>query len=125
MEGGIGPVAGSSHHSLYFRMPGVKIASPMTPKEYIAVYNNFMKDNDVYYVSEHRKSYDNSVELKDSLSYDKYDLIIFAEIKSCAPLHMQAMIFFILLNSEMNLIIFFSCLTFSMALTPPGNTKIS
>ena len=35
MEGGIGPVAGSSHHSLYYRMPGVKIASPMTPMEYI------------------------------------------------------------------------------------------
>ena len=59
MEGGIGPVAGSSHHSLYFRMPGIKIASPMTPKEYITVYNHFMKDDNVYYVSEHRKSYDN------------------------------------------------------------------
>ena len=29
MEGSIGPVAGSSHHSLYYRMPGIKIASPM------------------------------------------------------------------------------------------------
>ena len=44
MEGGVGPVAGSSHHSLYFRMPGIKIASPMTPKEYISVYKQFMKD---------------------------------------------------------------------------------
>ena len=78
MEGGIGPVAGSSHHSLYFRMPGIKIASPMTPKEYISVYSHFMKDDDVYYVSEHRKSYDNSSELKDSLDYDKFDVIIFA-----------------------------------------------
>ena len=33
MEGGTGPVASSSHHSLYYRMPGVKIVSPMTPKE--------------------------------------------------------------------------------------------
>ena len=78
MEGGIGPVAGSSHHSLFFRMPGIKIASPMTPKEYISVYSQFMKDDDVYYVSEHRKSYDNSSELKDSLDYDKFDVIIFA-----------------------------------------------
>ena len=78
MEGGIGPVAGSSHHALYFRMPGVKIASPMTPKEYISVYSQFMKDDDVYYISEHRKSYDNSSELKDSLSYNKFDVIIFA-----------------------------------------------
>ena len=34
MEGAIGPVAGSSHHSMYYRMPGVVIRSPMSPKEY-------------------------------------------------------------------------------------------
>ena len=78
MEGGIGPVAGSSHHSLYFRMPGVKIASPMTPKEYSTVYNQFMKDDEVYYVSEHRKSYDNKKELKDVLDHENLDIIIFA-----------------------------------------------
>lgn len=65
MEGGIGPVAGSSHHSLYHRMPGVKIASPMTPKEYKKVYQEFMKDDSVYYVSEHRGSYGNKEEIKD------------------------------------------------------------
>ena len=43
MEGKIGPVAGSSHHSLYHRMQGIKIASPMTPKEYKKIYENFMK----------------------------------------------------------------------------------
>jgi len=65
MEGGIGPVAGSSHHSIYQRMPGGKIASPMSPGEYEHVYNEFMKDDEVYYVSEHRKSYDNTEELID------------------------------------------------------------
>tara|TARA_Y100000590_G_C15720231_1_gene1013285 strand:- start:998 stop:1927 length:930 start_codon:yes stop_codon:yes gene_type:complete len=78
MEGGIGPVAGSSHHSLYYRMPGIKIASPMTPKEYLNVYNNFMKDDDVYYISEHRKSYDNYEELKDILNHNEFDIIIFS-----------------------------------------------
>ena len=78
MEGGIGPVAGSSHHSLYYRMPGIKIASPMTPKEYVSVYNKFMQDDEVYYISEHRKSYDNSLELKDDLNFKQYDVIIFA-----------------------------------------------
>jgi len=63
MEGGIGPVAGSSHHSLYQRMPGVKILSPMTPNEYRMAYDEFMKDDDVYYISEHRKSYDNKKEM--------------------------------------------------------------
>lgn len=44
-------------------MPGVKIVSPMTPKEYIKIYNSYMKENDVYYVSEHRGSFDNKKEL--------------------------------------------------------------
>ena len=76
MEGSIGPVAGSSHHSLYYRMPGVKIASPMTPKEYEEVYENFMKNDDVLYVSEHRKSYDNTKELP-NIFYDEPDIVIF------------------------------------------------
>lgn len=63
MEGGIGPVAGSSHHSLYYRMPGVKILSPMTPLEYRAAYKEFMDGDDVVYLSEHRKAYDNEHEL--------------------------------------------------------------
>ncbi len=77
MEGGIGPVAGSSHHSLYYRMPGVKIVSPMTPKEYISIYNNFLKDDDVYYVSEHRGSYTNKNELPNNY-YNKPDLVLLA-----------------------------------------------
>jgi acetoin:2,6-dichlorophenolindophenol oxidoreductase subunit beta len=64
MEGAIGPVAGSSHHSLFYRMPGVKIYSPMTPNEYKQCYKEFMKDDDVYYISEHRGSYDNKQELQ-------------------------------------------------------------
>ena len=76
MEGSIGPVAGSSHHSIYYRMPGIKIMSPMTPKEYFLSYKNFMKDNDVYYISEHRGSYDNKSELKDYLDKN-LEIIIF------------------------------------------------
>jgi pyruvate/2-oxoglutarate/acetoin dehydrogenase E1 component len=76
MEGGIGPVAGSSHHSIYQRMPGVKILSPMTPKEYEYAYNQFMQDELVYYISEHRKSYDNKVELVDVI-HDKADITLF------------------------------------------------
>ena len=77
MEGSIGPVAGSSHTSLYYRMPGIKILSPMTPNEYKTSYNHFMKNDDVVYISEHRGSYDNKLELKDVLP-NKCDLIIFA-----------------------------------------------
>lgn len=77
MEGGIGPVAGSSHHSLYYRMPGLKIVSPMTPNEYKKIYNSFMKDDEVYYVSEHRGSFNNKVELKDDIK-GKKDFVIIA-----------------------------------------------
>ena len=48
MEGSIGPVAGSSHHSLYYRMPGIKIISPMSPREFINSYNEFMESDDVF-----------------------------------------------------------------------------
>jgi pyruvate/2-oxoglutarate/acetoin dehydrogenase E1 component len=70
MEGGVGPVAGSSHHSMYERMPGLKVVSPMTPLEYERVYHNFMKDDVPYYVSEHRKSYDNTEEMQDEILAD-------------------------------------------------------
>ena len=76
MEGGMGPVAGSSHHSLYQRMPGTKIISPMTPKEYEFAYKSFMKEDDVYYVSEHRRSYDNTEELGD-VFHDEPDVVLF------------------------------------------------
>jgi len=65
MEGGIGPVAGSSHHSLYYRMPGIKIYSPMTPGEFRTTYQEFMADDSVFYVSEHRGAFPNSEELED------------------------------------------------------------
>ena len=76
MEGSIGPVAGSSHHSLYYRMPGIKIISPMTPKEYLMSYDYFMKNEDVLYVSEHRGSYSNKDELSDFIS-DDLDIVLF------------------------------------------------
>ena len=77
MEGGIGPVAGSSHHSLYYRMPGVKIVSPMSPGEYQKIYKSFLSDTDVYYVSEHRASYDNKSEFK-NIIFNRPDFVIFA-----------------------------------------------
>jgi pyruvate/2-oxoglutarate/acetoin dehydrogenase E1 component len=76
MEGAIGPVAGSSHHALYYRMPGIKIASPMTPNEYQQVYDNFMKNDDVVYVSEHRGSYLNTEELPD-IAHQDSDIVLF------------------------------------------------
>ncbi len=77
MEGAIGPVAGSSHHSLYYRMPGIKIVSPMTPREYRKIYKNYMNEEEVYYVSEHRGSFNNKKELIDDIK-GKKDFVIIA-----------------------------------------------
>jgi pyruvate/2-oxoglutarate/acetoin dehydrogenase E1 component len=77
MEGGIGPVAGSSHHSLVYRMPGIKIASPMSPSEYLQCYEHFMNDDEPYYISEHRKSYDNASDLSDLFENETPDFTIF------------------------------------------------
>jgi acetoin:2,6-dichlorophenolindophenol oxidoreductase subunit beta len=76
MEGGVGPVAGSSHHSMAQRMPGIKVIAPMTPGEYQYAYDSFMSDDDPYYVSEHRKSYDNAEELE-NIIYPVADFTIF------------------------------------------------
>ena len=76
MEGGVGPVAGSSHHSMAQRMPGIKVIAPMTPGEYQYAYDSFMSDDDPYYISEHRKSYDNAEELENVI-YPVADFTIF------------------------------------------------
>jgi len=57
-------------------MPGIKIASPMTPKEYEEVYKDFMNNDDVVYVSEHRGSYLNTQELHDVI-HEKSDIVLF------------------------------------------------
>ena len=76
MEGGIGPTAGSSHHGLYNRMPGIDIVSPMTPNEYLEIYKHFMENDNPMYVSEHRKSFDINEDLK-NIYYDDADISIF------------------------------------------------
>jgi len=57
-------------------MPNTKILAPMTPLEYEFTYNKFMKDDEVYYISEHRRSYDNTEELNDVVLEDS-DIVLF------------------------------------------------
>ena len=76
MEGGIGPVGSSSHHGIFYRMPGIKIASPMTPEEYKSVYSEFMSGTDTVYVSEHRLSYSVEDETP-SITQDNPDFVLF------------------------------------------------
>ncbi|MDO8495047.1 MAG: hypothetical protein Q7S32_00780 [bacterium] len=57
MDGGIGPVASGSHHSIFTRMPGIKVFAPMTPGEYQRGWDRFMEDDTPYCASEHRRSF--------------------------------------------------------------------
>ena len=47
----------------------------MTNNEYKKVYSQFMKNDDVFYVSEHRKSYENKIEFKNIIK-KKLDIIL-------------------------------------------------
>ena len=78
MEGGIGPTASSSHHGIFMRTPGTKIVAPMTPNEFKEVYNDFMAGDDPMYVSEHRKSFDNTKDFEDIVVSEGADISIFA-----------------------------------------------
>jgi pyruvate/2-oxoglutarate/acetoin dehydrogenase E1 component len=76
MEGGIGPVAGSCHHSIFTRMPGMFVCAPFTPNEYREVWDWFMRHDEPLYVSEHRKSFNIDYEIKD-IRYEYADITLF------------------------------------------------
>ena len=61
-------------HSIFMHMPGFRVCSPMTPKEYKEVWNDFMSHDDPMYVSEHRSSFNSSREFKNS--YQKADVTL-------------------------------------------------
>lgn len=77
MEGGVGPVAGSSHHGMITRMPDIKVIAPMTPKEYNATWEYFMSSDGPFYISEHRRSFSIDYEMP-NIIYGKADITLFA-----------------------------------------------
>ena len=77
MESGIGPVAGSSHHGMITRMPGISVCAPMTPQEYKDAWSYFMAQDGPLYVSEHRRSFAIDHEMQDVI-HKHADLTIFA-----------------------------------------------
>lgn len=58
--------AGCTHsavlHSVFMHMPGFRVCSPMTPREYEEIWDEFMAHDDPLYCSEHRRSFSNSEE---------------------------------------------------------------
>lgn len=61
-------------HSIFMHMPGFRVAAPMTPKEYEQTWEDFMKHDDPMYVSEHRGSFQNTVEFEDN--YEEADVTL-------------------------------------------------
>jgi pyruvate dehydrogenase E1 component beta subunit len=74
---GLGPVHSGVLHSVFMHFPGFRVCSPMTPKEYEAVWDDYMKHDDPFICSEHRASYQNTEELPD-IVYDNADITLYA-----------------------------------------------
>ncbi len=69
---GIGIVHSACLHSLFCHIPGMFVASPVTTKEYENVWKAFMANDVPMYVSEHRRSYEESRELEDIIVSDAH-----------------------------------------------------
>ena len=63
MEGAIGPVAGSTQHSLVARMPGLSVCTPMTPLEWREAWRRYWESDDPWLFSEHRKAFGLNAEM--------------------------------------------------------------
>ncbi|MBN1384032.1 MAG: hypothetical protein JW983_04015 [Elusimicrobia bacterium] len=72
-----GPVHSGVLHSIFMHFPGFRVCSPMTPGEYREAWNDFMANDIPMFCSEHRTSYLNKKELKDTFNKDA-DITIYA-----------------------------------------------
>ena len=77
MEGGIGPVAGHMHHGMVMRMPGIPVFAPMTPQEWLNIWEYFQNHDDPIYCSENRLSFGIDYEMGDDrqVSYKDHNII--------------------------------------------------
>jgi len=64
---GVGPVHSGVFHNIFMHMPGFKVVSPMTPGEYEEIWKNFMDSDEPMYVSEHRRSFNQTKEMKNTI----------------------------------------------------------
>lgn len=66
-EGHIGPVASHQNHGMMLRGScDLKVFAPMTPNEYRQTWQSFLDDEVPVFCSEHRLSYNNSEDLRNS-----------------------------------------------------------
>ena len=65
-----GPIHTNCYHSPFAHMPGLPICAPMTPKEYNEIWKKYLKSDSPMLVSEHRRSYKETIEFKDEINED-------------------------------------------------------
>lgn len=76
-----GPLHTNCYHSPFAHMPGLPICAPMSPNEYKSIWQHYLKNDDPLLVSEHRRSYKESIEFK-NYTNKKSKISIFA-ISAC------------------------------------------
>ena len=76
-----GPLHTNCYHSPFAHMPGLPICAPMSPNEYKSIWKHYLKNDDPLLVSEHRRSYKESIEFK-NYTNKKSKISIFA-ISAC------------------------------------------
>lgn len=74
---GLGPVHSSVLHSICMHFPGFRVSAPMTPREYVRCWQEFMDNDDPMLVSEHKDSFLNHEEFSDVITNDA-DITLFA-----------------------------------------------
>jgi len=72
-----GPLHTNCFHSLFMHMPGLPVCAPMTPNEYVKIWDRYMSHDDPLLVSEHRRSYTSTLEMPDQVHEDPH-LTIYA-----------------------------------------------
>ena len=65
-----GPIHTNCYHSPFAHMPGLPICAPMTPKEYNKIWKKYLNNDSPMLVSEHRRSYKETIEFKDEINED-------------------------------------------------------
>jgi len=74
---GLGIVHSACLHSVMMHVPGIRVCAPMTPGEYEEVWRVFMNNDDPMFVSEHRQSFQQEDEMRDTVEADA-DITIYA-----------------------------------------------
>lgn len=77
-DDGIGPTHSGVFHSMFVHMPGLKVVAPMTSGEYLEAWKEFQETRQPVLVSEHRRSYDKSLEMPSIASAKSPDILIIA-----------------------------------------------